>query len=92
MGDIIDFHLMRDSRRYLHNMLSRKGLAYFLKDDRRRPFELEPKKVELVLKAAAASRGRELKRMSPNVVTHTRTQVRKELIRRVVAEMLSVGL
>lgn len=90
-AEIIDLALVADAKRTLKKMLEARGLAYFLRQDARRPFQLEPTRVELVLRTAA--RGRE-KHRRPHVraVDYARTEVRRTLIRHVVAEMLQTGL
>lgn len=90
-ADVIDLTLVADARRYLRKMLDARGLNYFLRTDSRRPFQLEPSKVELVLRTAARSKQRS-GRPHVRAVDHARKEVRRELIRRVVAEMLGVGL
>ena len=91
MAQIIDLALVADARRYLSKMLETKGLSWFLRQDARRPFQLEPTRVELVLRTAARSRER-TRRPHLRAVEHARKEVRRELIRRVVAEMLQTGL
>ncbi len=66
-------------------------LALALVAAARRPFQLEPTRVELVLRTAARSRER-TRRPHLRAVEHAGKEVRRELIRRVVAEMLQVGL
>ncbi len=91
MADVIDLSLVADARRYLTKMLDARGLNYFLRTDARRPFQLEPTKVEMVIRTAARSRDR-LRRPHRRAVDHARKEVRRELIKRVVAEMLGAGL
>lgn len=88
MADIIDLALVSDARRYLHKLLDARGLAWFLREDRRRPFQLEPSRVEMIVRTAARGRTRPHLR----AVDHARKEIRRELIRRVVAEMLATGL
>jgi hypothetical protein len=88
MADIIDLALVSDARRYLHKLLDSRGLAWFLREDRRRPFQLEPSRVEMIVRTASRGRARPHLR----AVDHARKEIRRELIRRVVAEMLSTGL
>lgn len=90
MADVIDLALVSDARRFLKKLLDAKGLNYFLKTDARRPFQLEPTKVEMVVRTAA--RSRERRRPHMRAVDHARKEIRRELIRRVVAEMLGTGL
>lgn len=87
-AEIIDLALVADAQRYLEKMLKAKGLAWFLRQDARRPFQLEPTRVELVLRTAARSREKPHRR----AVDYARKQVRRTLIRHVVAEMLQTGL
>jgi len=92
MADIIDLSLVLESRKYLKKLLDARGVGYFLAPDARRPFRLEPSKVDLVVRAAA--RSGEERRGPPHAKAfeHARGEVRRELIRRVVAEMIQVGL
>jgi hypothetical protein len=91
MADIIDLSLVAESRKHLKKLLEARGIAYFLRKDARRPFQLEPEKVDLVVRAAAKTRASD--RQPPRLAfEHARREVRRELIRRVVAEMISVGL
>ena len=90
MADVIDLALVADARRFLNKMLDARGLNYFLRSDARRPFQLEPSKVEMVVRTAARARDRG--RPHTRAVDHARKEVRRELIKRVVAEMLGAGL
>jgi hypothetical protein len=92
MADIIDLSLVAESRKYLQKLLEARGIAYFLRKDARRPFELEPQKVDLVVRAAAKTRDERRGKPHGQAFEHARREVRRELIRRVVAEMISVGL
>ena len=91
MAEIIDLALVADARKTLTKMLAAKGIAWFLRTDARRPFQLEPTRVEMVLRTAARTRER-TRRPHLRAVEHARKEVRRELIRRVVAEMLQTGL
>jgi hypothetical protein len=91
MADIIDLALVAESRRFLSKLLDTRGLAYFLRANPSRPYQLEPEKVDLVVRAAAKSR-EGLTRPHAQAYEYARKQVRRELIRRVVAEMIHVGL
>jgi hypothetical protein len=92
MADIIDLSLVSESRKYLSKLLEARGIAYFLRKDARRPFQLEPEKVDLVVRTAARTRDQQRGRPHQKAYEHARREVRRELIRRVVAEMISVGL
>jgi hypothetical protein len=93
MADIIDLSLVAESRKHLDKLLAARGVAWFLMKDAKRPFQLEPKRVDLVIRTAAKTRGGG-GHGAPHAraYEHARTQVRRELIRRVVAEMLQSGL
>ena len=90
MAEIIDLALLTDARRYLHKLLDTRGLAYFLRVDPKRPFELEPQRVDLVLRVAAKTATRRGK-PHQKAVEHARNEIRRELIRRVVAQMVQTG-
>jgi hypothetical protein len=91
-ADIIDLTLVAESRKFLHKLLDTRGIAYFLHTNPRRPYQLEPKKVDLVVRTAAKVRTEKHGAPHEAAVDYARKEVRRELIRRVVAEMLSVGL
>lgn len=90
MADIIDLSLVAESRKHLEKLLDARGIAYFLQKDARRPFALEPQKVDLVVRAAARARRRG--RPHAQAFDYARREVRRQLIRRVVAEMVGLGL
>lgn len=92
MADIIDLTLLADARRYFQKLLDTRGLTYFLKKEGHRLFEIEPAKVELVLRTAMRSGKRGQKRPPEQAVDHCRTEIRRELIRRVASAMLQTGL
>ena len=88
MRDIIDLSLVAEARKSLNHLLDTRGIAYFLREDRKKPFQLEPSRVEMVVRTAA--RGRRKPHL--RAVEHARREIRRELIRRVVGEMLQTGL
>lgn len=93
MADIIDLTLASESRKYLQKLLDTRGINYFLKQDASRPFQLEPQKVDLVVRTAARAREKRVGRAQPTrAFEQARSLVRRELIRRVVAQMLQTGL
>lgn len=92
MADIIDLALVSDARRLFHKLLDTRGINYFLQKDSRRLFQIEPAKVELVLRTATRTRAPHLPKPLPIAVEHCRKEIRRELIRRVVESMLQVGL
>ena len=92
MADIIDLSLVVEARRYFHKLLDRRGIAYFLREDGHRLFEIEPSKVELVVRTAARARPAHLPKPPTGAVAHCRREIRRELIRRVVEAMLQTGL
>jgi hypothetical protein len=92
MAEIIDLSLVADARRFFHKLLDTRGLNYFLSKDSARPFQIEPSKVELVVRTAARTRAPHLPKPPIHAVNHCRKEIRRELIRRVVEEMLGAGL
>lgn len=89
MGDLIDLSLVAASRRTLRKLLEERGINYFLDHEAPQPFRLEPTRVDLVVRTAAKLGNR---RFPPAAYEHARKLIRRELIRRVVGEMLQVGL
>jgi hypothetical protein len=92
MADIIDLSLVAESRKHLSKLLDSRGLTYFLDPAARRPYSLEPSKVDLVVRAAAKTRRQASGRVHEEAFEYARREVRRELIRRVVAQMLQTGL
>jgi hypothetical protein len=92
MADIIDLALVSESKKHLSKLLSSRGLNYFLRADAKRPFQLCPDRVNLVVRSAAkvnTTKGRP----PPDVAFEAaRKEVRRVLIRQVVAQMLQTGL
>lgn len=91
MADIIDLSLVAASRKTLQKLLDARGINYFLKADARQPFRLDPTRVDLVIRTAAKL-GKSPHKPAPHAWEHARKLIRRELIRRVVGEMLQVGL
>lgn len=91
MADIIDLSLIAESRKHLQKLLDARGINYFLQRDAKRPFQLEPSRVDLVVRAAAKTRKRG-GTVHELAFERARAEVRRELIRRVVAEMVQIGL
>jgi hypothetical protein len=92
MGELIDLRLVADAHRYFHKLLDTRGIGYFLRQEGGRPFEIEPAKVEMILRTAARARPRDLPRLPAPAIEYCRKQIRRELIRRVVESMLMTGL
>jgi hypothetical protein len=92
MADIIDLTLLADVRRYFKKLLDTRGLTYFLKKEGPRLFQIEPAKIELVIRTAIRTRAPGTPRPPEKAVEHCRTEVRRELIRRVASAMLQTGL
>lgn len=92
MADIIDLTLLADSRRYLQKLLDTRGITYFLKKEGHRLFQIEPAKVELVIRTVMRSRKSGQSRPPEQAVEHCRAEIRRELIRRVASAMLQTGL
>jgi hypothetical protein len=92
MADIIDLTLLADVRRFFLKLIDQRGLAYFLQKDGPRLFQIEPSKVELVLRTALRTRNPELPRPHDKAIEHCRQELRRDLIRRVASAMLQTGL
>lgn len=92
MADIIDLTLVADARRYFHKLLDKRGISYFLQKDGHRLFQIEPSKVEMIVRTAARARPPHLPKPPAPAIDYARQQIRRELIRRVVEEMLQTGL
>ena len=91
MADIIDLTLVADARRYFHKLLDQRGISYFLQKDGARLFQIEPSKVDLIVRTAARARPTHLPKPHRSAIEHCRKQIRRELIRRVVEAMLQTG-
>jgi len=91
MADIIDLTLVSDARRYYQKLLAARGISYFLRKEGHRLFEIEPDKVDLVVRTAARSRAAHLPKPPECAVEHCRKEIRRDLIRRVVETMLRTG-
>jgi hypothetical protein len=92
MADIIDLTLLADARRYFQKLLDTRGLNYFLKKEGPRLFQIEPAKIELVIRTALRARKGRQARPPEQAVEHCRAEIRRELIRRVASAMLQTGL
>jgi hypothetical protein len=92
MADIIDLTLLADVRRYFQKLLDTRGLSYFLKKEGHRLFQIEPAKIELVIRTALRARKGAKTRPPEQAVDHCRAEIRRELIRRVASAMLQTGL
>lgn len=92
MADIIDLTLLADVRRYFQKLLDTRGLPYFLKKEGTRLFQIEPSKIELVIRTAIRTRKAGQPKPPEQAVEYCRTEIRRELIRRVASAMLQTGL
>lgn len=91
-AEIIDLTLVADARRYFHKLLDTRGISYFLRKDGHRLFQIEPSKVEMILRTATRARPAHLPKPPGPAVDYCRKEIRRELIRRVVEAMLQTGL
>ncbi|MFL5318392.1 MAG: hypothetical protein ACJ790_01955 [Myxococcaceae bacterium] len=92
MAEIIDLSLVADARRYFHKLLDTRGISYFLRKDGHRLFQIEPSKVELIIRTAARARPAHLPKPPLPAMDYCRKEIRRELIKRVVEAMLQTGL
>lgn len=89
---VIDLSLLKASRALLEVQLRRKGLPFFLATESKQPlFSIDAAKVDGVVKACLAKLDRQGRTIHPKAVAHCRTELRRELIRRVTQAMLRVG-
>jgi hypothetical protein len=91
MADIIDLALLSAARRILRKVLDQRGIAYFLSREGKRLMQIDPSKVDIVVRSAARARAREEAKPSPESVDYCRRRVRRELIRRVAKAMIEAG-
>ena len=92
MAEIIDLSLVADARRHFHKLLDKRGISYFLRKDGHALFQIEPAKVEMIVRTAARARPAHLPKPPTPAIDYARQQIRRELIRRVVEAMLQTGL
>ena len=92
MADLLDLGLVAESRRLLDKLLEARGLGWFLSENRARPFGLEPRSIEHVLRLAIRARERSGAAPLPQTGEHCRQLVRRELIKQVAVQMVRVGL
>ena len=92
MADIIDLQLLAAARRILRKLLTERGIAYFLLREGKRLMQLDPAKVNIVVRSAARSRMRQGATIDEDALDHCRRRIRRELIRHVAKAMLEAGL
>jgi len=88
MGELIDLTLLQEARRLLKARLETDGLDSFLSRGGKRWFQIEPQRVEEILRCAASGTPRE---PSEKALEWARREVRRELIRRVACAMVHTG-
>ena len=91
-AEIIDLALVKTSRRCLKKLLDARGISYFLDPQARKPFRLDPSRMEMVVRTAVRLRPDDLPEPSLRDLKRCREEVRRELIQHVAALMLQVGL
>ena len=89
MLPVIDLTLCADARGTLHRVLDERGLSFFLARGGRGPARLDNRRIGWVVEAA---RRRSRRFPGADDVVRTRRVLRRELIRRLTAHMLSCGL
>ena len=91
MADIIDLGLLASARKILRKLLTERGIAYFLCKEGKRLVQIDPDKVNVVVRAAARARQRQGSTPGPDAMDYCRRRVRRELIRRVARAMIEAG-
>jgi hypothetical protein len=87
--NVVDLSLCAEARRALEQVLAERGLGFFVKPGGRSP-RLDSRRIAWVVEVARRSRrGRH---RDPDALSRTRRVVRRELIRRLAARMVEVGL
>lgn len=89
MPNVVDLSLCSEARRALHRVLSHRGLGFFVKPGGRAP-HLDSRRIAWVVEVARRSaRGRH---RDPDALARTRRVIRRELIRRMAAQLVEAGL
>lgn len=91
MAELIDLGLLGESRRVLEKLVDKRGIRYFMANEGPRLLALDKAKVDLVVRTAQRALERKGRAAHEESVAHCRTQVRRELIRRVAIAMLKTG-
>lgn len=91
MPTVVDLTFCSEARRALDQVLSQRGLSFFLKPCSRGPVRLDSRRIAWVVEAAAR-RAASARRRDPNALSRTRRVVRRELIRRLAGGLVRAGL
>jgi hypothetical protein len=88
--NVVDISLCAEARRALDQVLSERGLGFFVKTGLGRAPHLDSRRIAWVVEAAR--RTRRAAARDPDALTRTRRVVRRELIRRLAEHMVRAGL
>jgi hypothetical protein len=86
---IVDLTLCAQARRALHQVLTQRGLKFFLKPSRGMS-RLDSRRIAWVVEAARRTAVSAVH--DPNALVRTRRVVRRELLRRMAEAMVEAGL
>jgi hypothetical protein len=90
VSNVVDLTLCAHARRALQQVLTERGLGFFVRPGRSRTPHLDPRRIAWVVEAARRSARGRLR--DPDAVSRTRRVIRRELIRRLTEQMLRAGL
>ncbi len=90
MPNVVDLELAAEARRTLYQVLSERGLGFFVKQARGRTPHLDARRIAWVVEAAR--RSSRARHRDPDALSRTRRIVRRELIRRLAEHMVRTGL
>ncbi|MBI5544199.1 MAG: hypothetical protein HY901_09940 [Deltaproteobacteria bacterium] len=91
MAELIDLGLVSEAKRVLEKLFDKHGIRWFMATEGPRLFALDKSKVDLVVRTALRARERRGLESYEDAIEHCRTQVRRDLIRRVAIAMLQTG-
>ena len=90
MPNIVDLSLCSEARRALTQVLSDRGLGFFVKPGGGRAMHLDSRRIAWVVEAA--HRKARHPRRDPDALSRTRRVLRRELIRRLAESLVEAGL
>jgi hypothetical protein len=88
--NIVDLSLCTEARRALSQVLSDRGLGFFVKPGGGRALHLDARRIAWVVEVARRSAQRQ--HHDPDALARTRRVVRRELIRRMAEQLVRAGL
>ncbi len=94
MPNVVDLELAAEARRTLRQVLSERGLHFFVKHARGRAPYIDARRIAWVVEAARRSSSADGRRRvpDPDAVPRARRLLRRELIRRMAERLVMAGL